>query len=147
MQRILHWAMVVLVLFNLLLPQGMGGKGIDLGIVPPAHVHIAVGAAILVLAAIRLALRLIRGVPPEPLGAPLFYRILARSGQWVFYLLFFAMPVTGALAYYDGSAVARALHADLLRPLFWLLITAHVSLALAHQYYWKTDMLGKILRG
>lgn len=146
-QRALHWAMVALILFNLLLPQAMGGRGLDLGFIPPAWLHIAAGSAVLILAVIRLALRLIHGVPPEPLGAPWVFRVLARSGQWVFYLLFFAMPVTGLLTYYDGLVWARFLHADVLRPLFWLLIAVHVGLALAHQFYWKTDMLGKVIRG
>ncbi|MDK3017045.1 cytochrome b [Pseudodonghicola flavimaris] len=146
-QRLLHWAMVGLILVNLLLPQGMGGRGIEIGVVLPAHVHIAVGMLVLVLAAVRLVLRLIRGVPPEPIGAPRAFRVLARAGQWVFYLLFFAMPITGALAYYLGQDTARLLHAEVFRPLFWLLIAIHVSLALAHQYLWRTDMLGKIVRG
>lgn len=139
--------MVLLILFNLLFPQGMGGTGLDLGFVPPASVHIGVGIAVLALAAIRLVLRLAFGVPPEPLGAPWFFRVLARVGQWIFYLLFFAMPITGLLAYYYGDATALLLHGDVIRPLFWLLISVHVALALAHQFYWKTDMLMKIIRG
>jgi len=146
-QRVLHWTMVVLILFNLLLPQAMGGRGPDLGVVPPVWLHIAAGSAVLGLAVIRLALRLTCGVPPEPRAAPWVFRVLARSGQWVFYLLFFAMPITGLLTYYHGLAWAQVLHAEVLRPLFWLLITVHVGLALAHQFYWKTDMLGKVIRG
>lgn len=146
-QRILHWAMVLLILFNLLFPQGMGAAGLDLGFVPSPMVHIAVGSAVLLLAVLRLALRLMRGVPPEPLAAPRFFRVLARVGQWTFYALFFAVPLSGFLAYHEGNAVALMLHAFVFRPLFVTLMLVHVGLALAHQYIWKTDMLGKIVRG
>lgn len=146
-QRVLHWAMVGLILFNLLLPQGMGGRGLDIGVVPPAFVHVMVGSAVLVLGLLRLLLRLIDGVPPEPCGAPLVFCRLARFGQWVFYALFFAMPLSGLIGLYGGSAAALMLHGQVLRWLWWLLIAGHVSLALAHQFLWKTDMLGKMLRG
>ncbi len=146
-QRLLHWLMVALVLFNLLFPQGMGGTGLEIGFDPGARAHILTGTALLTLALIRLALRLIEGVPPEPLGAPRFFRVFARIGQWGFYALFFAMPLTGFLSYAYGLPLATTLHSDVLRPLFWILIPIHVALALAHQYLWRTDMLGKIVRG
>mgnify|MGYP002478369895 FL=1 len=145
-QRLLHWAMVLLLLFNLLFPQGVGGKGLDLGFSPPATVHFAIGVTIVVLAVIRLFLRLAYGVPPEPLEAPKFFRVLARLGQWTFYLLFFAVPLTGIMAY-QGGATALFLHANVFRPLFAVLIVAHVGLGLAHQYYWRTNMLKKIVLG
>lgn len=146
-QRLLHWSMVALILFNLLFPQGMGGAGLDVIFVSSALAHIAVGCAVAALGLVRMTLRLACGVPPEPLGAPWFFRALARFGQWVFYLLFFAMPLTGFLGYTYGDPWALFLHAEVIRPLLWLLIAVHVSLAFAHQYLWRTDMLGKILRG
>ena len=146
-QRLLHWAMVALILFNLLFPQGMGGVGLDVIFVSSPLAHIVAGAAVAVLGLVRMTLRLACGVPPEPRGAPQFFRVLARFGQWVFYLLFFAGPLTGLLGYSYGNELALMLHAQVIRPLLWLLIAVHVSLAFAHQYLWKTDMLGKILRG
>lgn len=146
-QRILHWLMVALILFNLLLPQGMGGAGLDLGFYPAPALHIAAGSAVLVLGLMRLAIRLSEKVPPEPAGAPRFFRGFARLGQWMFYALFLAMPLSGMLAWYGFDDSARFLHGQVLRPLFWALIAIHVGLALAHQFVWKTDMLGKILRG
>ena len=146
-QRLLHWSMVALILINLALPQAMGGVGLEIGVHPSEALHVGIGSAVIALAVLRLLLRLSFGVPPEPMGAPRFFRLLARFGQWVFYALFFAMPLTGMLGYYGGSEIARVLHADVLRPLFWFLIAVHVSLALAHQFLWKTDMMGKIIRG
>ncbi|WP_281349601.1 cytochrome b [Pseudoxanthomonas kalamensis] len=146
-QRLLHWAMVLLILCNLLFPQGMGGTGLDLGFVLPARAHICIGIAVLVLALIRLFLRLGRGVPSTPTRVPVFFRGLARAGQWTFYLLFFATPITGLLIHYHGNASALLLHGKVIRPLFWTLIAVHVALALAHQYYWKTGRLEKMVRG
>ena len=146
-QRLLHWSMVALLLVNLSLPQAMGGSGLDIGTYPSEALHIGIGSAVLALALLRLVRRLSRGVPAEPMGARWFFRRRARFGQWLFYALFFAMPLSGLLGFYGASETARFLHSEILRPLFWLLIAVHVSLALAHQFLWKTDMLGKILRG
>ncbi|TNE64898.1 MAG: cytochrome b [Rhodobacteraceae bacterium] len=145
-QRLLHWTMVGLILLNLLFPQKMWYLFIP-GFEQPISVHIVIGLAVLLLAVLRLFLRLGFGVPPEPLGAPWFFRVFARTGQWIFYLFFFAMPLTGLLAHYGHLPFALTLHTRVIQPLFWVLIPIHVSLALAHQYLWKTDMLGKILRG
>ncbi len=147
LQRALHWGMVALIATNLALPQAMGGRGLALGVFPSEAQHIVIGCTVMALAVLRLLLRLTRGVPPEPLGAPRVFRVLARLGQWVFYALFFTMPLSGLLSYYLDDPTARLLHAEILRPLFCLLIAVHVCLALAHQFVWRTDMLGKIIRG
>lgn len=146
-QRLLHWTMAALILFNLAFPQGMGGTGLDLGFVASPAVHIGIGFAVLALATVRLVLRLVAGVPPEPAAAPPFFRVLARVGQWTFYALFFAVPATGLLAYHYGTPLALTLHAYVFRPVFLMLLTVHVGLALAHQYLWKTGFLTKIVRG
>lgn len=145
-QRLLHWSMVALILLNLVFPQKMWHLTLS-GFERPVSAHVVIGLAVLMLAVLRLFLRLGFGVPPEPLGAPWFFRVFARTGQWIFYLFFFATPLTGLLAHYAQMPFALTLHTHVIQPLFWILIPIHVSLALAHQYLWKTGMLDKIIHG
>jgi len=146
-QRIIHWTMVALLLANLTLPLTTWGIPIQVAGLGALSLHVVIGTAVLGLAIIRLAIRLIHGVPPEPMGAPLFFRLFARAGQWIFYGLFFAMPLTGLADFYLGMTDLHLWHIIVFRWLFWALIAIHVSLAIAHQWLWKTDMLGKIVRG
>ncbi|MGQ0385297.1 MAG: cytochrome b [Gammaproteobacteria bacterium] len=56
--------------------------------------HKSVGITILALAALRLAWRLIDRPPPPP-PMPRWQRLAARSTHAAFYVLLFAMPLTG----------------------------------------------------
>ncbi|NVK46349.1 MAG: cytochrome b/b6 domain-containing protein [Rhodobacteraceae bacterium] len=146
LQRLLHWSMVALLALNLIVPQRMWALEMTLWGRSMSG-HMAIGSVIFLLAVLRFFIRLGFGVPDEPLGAPRFFRGLARLGQWMFYALFFATPILGIWAYQTGDAQVLWLHRTLLPALFWMLIPVHVGLALAHQFLWRTDMLGKIIRG
>lgn len=56
--------------------------------------HKSVGITILALAAIRLAWRLFDRPPPPP-PMPRWQRVASRATHWAFYVLLFAMPLTG----------------------------------------------------
>lgn len=146
LQRLLHWSMVALLALNLIVPQRMWAVEVTLW-ERPLPGHILIGSVIFLLAVLRFFIRLGFGVPDEPMSAPRFFRGLARLGQWMFYALFFAAPILGIWAYQTSDAQVLWLHRTLLPALFWMLIPVHVSLALAHQFLWRTDMLGKIIRG
>jgi cytochrome b561 len=66
--------------------------------------HRTLGAAILVLALIRLAVRLINPPPPYPSDYPRWQRFLAVWNHRLFYFLLVALPLTG-LAAVSGRAV------------------------------------------
>ncbi|TWF43295.1 cytochrome b [Neorhizobium alkalisoli] len=154
-QRILHWLTAALVLFNLLLPDGMsewnrsikrtGAASADQ--VTSANIHAYVGIAILVLVVLRLIIRFIRGVAAAPPQEPAIFRTAAKVAHAALYVLLLAMPLTGMAVYYLGYGGAGDLHADILKVILWVLIGGHVLGALAHQFYWKTDVLRKMIVG
>jgi cytochrome b561 len=154
-QRILHWLMAVLILFNLLFADAMetyarvffGGQTPTPEQVSAANIHAYVGITVLVLGLVRLCLRFIQGVPPEPKEEPPFLRVVAKISHWAFYLLFFAMPFAGIGAYYFGNKTAAFAHGGPIKLFLWGLIVAHIAGALVHQFYWKTDILRRMTRG
>jgi cytochrome b561 len=152
LQRSLHWLMAVLVIAMLFIGVGM------VSTVAPKYLaliatHEAIGAAILVLALVRLAVRLRSGAPPLPADLPLPMRLAAQLSHVALYALMIAMPLLGwamlsAAAYPVVLAggirlpaivpQSDALHALLrdahvyLAFAFFALILMHVAAALFH---------------
>ena len=154
-QRFLHWATVLLVLFNLLLPDGMNAwyRLIRHGGTPSpeqiasANIHAYVGVAILLMTILRLGLRFVQGVPPEAADEPAIFRLAARLAHASLYLLLLALPASGIVVYYLGVEALGAQPADVLKLILWIVIVAHVFGALVHQFYWKTDVLRRMTMG
>jgi cytochrome b561 len=154
-QRVLHWLTAALVLFNLLLPDGMsewhrsmkrtGSASPDQ--IASANIHAYVGIAILLLVGLRLALRVIYGVPASPSEEPAIFRAVAKIAHALLYFLLLALPLTGIAAYYLGYSGAGDVHADILKVILWVLIAGHVVGALVHQFYWKTNVLRRMTVG
>ena len=65
--------------------------------------HKTIGATILVLALVRLAVRLLNPPPPYPTDFPKWERFLAVWNHRIFYVLLIALPLTG-LAAVSGRA-------------------------------------------
>lgn len=154
-QRFIHWAVALLVLFNLLFPDGMNawhhivrrGETPSADDIASANIHAYVGIAILVLAVIRLALRVTSGVPAAPEGQPKAFHLLAAAAHFLLYALIFIMPITGIAAYYFGIGSLGSLHADILKALLWTVIGAHVVGALAQHFYFRTNVLRRMTTG
>lgn len=94
LQKALHWTMAVLIMTMLFVGVGM------VATVSRAHValenlHRPLGAAILVLALVRLGVRLVRGSPPLPASMPLAQRVVAKASHFLLYGLMIAMPLIG----------------------------------------------------
>jgi cytochrome b561 len=93
-QRLLHWLMAACILSMLFIGIGM------ISTVAPKYltlfqIHKTLGIAILVLALIRLSLRLFYGAPALPPDLPFPLKFAAESSQYIFYLLMIAMPLIG----------------------------------------------------
>ena len=154
-QRILHWLMAALILFNLLFAEAMetwgraffGGQTPTPEQVSAANIHAYVGIAVLALGFLRLCLRFIQGAPPESTEEPPLLRLVAKISHWAFYALFFVMPFAGIGAYYFGNKTAALAHAGPMKLFMWGLIIAHIGGALVHQFYWKTDVMRRMTRG
>nr|WP_210348983.1 cytochrome b/b6 domain-containing protein [Agrobacterium sp. Ap1] len=154
-QRILHWLTAVLVLFNLLLPDGMnawqhamrrtGAATVDQ--IASANIHAYAGLAVLLMVLFRLLLRNTQGVPAAPVSEPSIFRLGAKIAHVLLYGLLLMMPLTGIGAYYLGWGSAGDLHADILKVILWLILAMHVAGALAHHFYWKTNVLRRMTIG
>src|SRR5271170_126735 len=94
LQRLLHWLMAVCILAMLFIGVGM------VSTVMPKYlslisIHKSLGIAILVLALIRLAVRLGYGAPPLPSGLPEPMKLAAYLSHYALYALMIGMPLIG----------------------------------------------------
>lgn len=91
--RTLHWLMAAMILTMLFVGVGM--------VASLAHrpalldLHRPLGLAILLLAVVRLANRLLHRPPPLPADLPRWQVAAATASHWLLYALMFAMPLIG----------------------------------------------------
>ncbi len=157
--RSLHWGMAALFLIQFL---GMITEAI-LGETPFTKTlnsqHSAIGALILLLAALRILWALLNRARRGTVNP------LARLGHLALYVLMFTVPALALLRAYGSGrgfspfglqlfpatgqriewmvAPASALHG----PLAWallVLIAGHVTMALAHRFIWRDDTLTRM---
>jgi cytochrome b561 len=93
-QRILHWLMAICILSMLFIGVGMVST-VTTKYLTLVQIHKPLGIAILVLALIRLVLRLYYGAPALPADLPAPMKLAAELSQYIFYALMIAMPLIG----------------------------------------------------
>jgi cytochrome b561 len=152
LQRLLHWVMAVCILAMLFIGVGM------VSTITPIYltlvsIHKPLGATILLLALIRLAVRLRYGAPPLPPDLPEAMKLAAHLSHYTLYALMIGMPLIGwamlsSAAYpvvlFGGVRLPPILpQSDSLHALLWgahfylafalfALILLHVAAALFH---------------
>ena len=92
--RVLHWTMAALILAMLFIGVGM------VATVSEKHqwllaIHKPLGVAILLLAIVRLIVRLRNPPPPLPADLPALRKLAAHLSHWLLYALMIAMPLIG----------------------------------------------------
>jgi cytochrome b561 len=137
LQRLLHWLMAVCILAMLFIGVGM------VSTIAPKYltlvsIHKPLGIAILVLAIVRLVVRLRFGAPALPASMPEPMKLAAHLSHYAFYVLMIGMPLIGwamlsAAAYpvvlFPGVYLPPILpQSDRLHALLW---DAHFCLAFA----------------
>jgi cytochrome b561 len=137
LQRVLHWVMAVAILAMLFIGVGMVAT-ISAKYVTLVSIHKPLGLAILVLAVVRILVRLRVGTPGLPPDLPAPMKLAAGLSHYALYGLMIAMPLIGwgmlsAAAYpvqlFDGVSLPQILpQNDGLHTLLWNL---HRSLAFA----------------
>jgi cytochrome b561 len=150
-QIILHWTIAALVIFQLFVNDGMqhafddrmDGELVEDG--AAALLHITVGVTVLVLAMIRLAVRLIHGAPPAHDDKPAFINWISHATHFVLYTLIFGMPLTGAIAWLGGLELSAEIH-ELGRLILIPLILLHIAGGLAEHFVFRNDTLVRMLR-
>lgn len=150
--RILHWLMAAAILAMLLIGAGMVSTTTSRY---PALLawHRPIGLAILILALIRLAVRLTHRPPPLPADLPAIQVAAAKGSHYLLYALMIGMPLIGwamqsaggyPITVWKGLELFPILPHDivvygwlrlahgLLAYAFFLLILGHLGAALFH---------------
>jgi cytochrome b561 len=152
LQRLLHWLMAVCILTMLFIGVGMVSTTMP-KYLTLVSIHKPLGISILVLALIRLAVRLRYGAPALPADLPEPMKLAAQVSHYALYVLMIGMPLLGwgmlsAAAYpvvlFGGVHLPAILpQSDRLHTLLWdahfylafaffALVLMHVAAALFH---------------
>lgn len=147
----LHWVVALLILFQLIFGEDMGGawRAVENGTAPVMSTwvwaHILVGIAVLALVMWRIGLRLSRGAPAVPHSDN---RLMVKAAEWGHLALYAVMvlaPLSGLVAWYGGVEAAAEVH-ELFKPALILLVAGHVVAALYHQFWLKDGLLLRMKR-
>ena len=135
-QRVLHWVMAVAIIAMLFIGVGMVSTVMP-DYLTLVSIHRPLGMAILVLALLRLIVRLVAGSPGLPADLPGPMKLAARLSHLALYGLMIAMPLLGwamlsaaaypALMVGGWSLPAIVPQSDSLHTALW---NAHRALAL-----------------
>lgn len=162
---ILHWIIVAGIIAQYLLAEAAedheGGAAEG-----PMSIHNSVGITLLGLAVLRLLWRLVERSPELPLQMHKYEIILARTVHITFYVLLFAIPVSGwMLASLEGESLRyfglfdlpaltsggtkellKEVHETLFNILF-VLALVHIAAALKHHFIDHDNVLRSMLPG
>lgn len=160
---LLHWLIAGAIVAQISLGWYMG----DLGRTPLyatiEGLHISIGLTVLILTVSRLAWRLTHAQPPPPAEMPVIERYAAHAVHILFYVLMFALPISGwimesfgprpipfwgfewphfpALAFLTEGADPRAFKKTIEEihgsPMVWsmiALVMLHIAGAVKHQF-------------
>ena len=117
----LHWVIALLIFAMIPVGWWMGDAILEKATRAQAlkvfPIHKAVGMTILALTVLRLLWRLSHKAPPLPQKMPAWERLAARATHWGFYILLFAMPLSGWI--YSSAGWSEAFHSFISVPLSW----------------------------
>ena len=151
LQRALHWLMAICILAMLFIGVGMVST-VRPDYLTLVSIHKPLGITILVLALIRLVVRLVKGAPPLPASMPEPMKLAARLSHLAFYLLMIGLPLIGwgMLSAADYPVIVFGVrlpsilpHSNSLHSLLWnahrvlalcffALVVVHLAAALLH---------------
>jgi cytochrome b561 len=151
-QIVLHWVIAALVIFQVLVTEGIedAWRAFERGTVAPAeattwaNVHVWIGVTIFILAIVRLGLLARDGAPPPPPSEPPALRALGSISHVALYAVILLMPVSGLLAWSGIWPEAAEIHALAKLPVI-LLLLLHGGAALWHHFILRTDVLRRMI--
>ena len=151
LQKVLHWAVVALLLAQYLVFEEEMGDAFDATLQTGQPVfnltstaHIAIGVLVLVLALVRLGLRAKVGAPAAPADEPLPLRLLAQAVHIGLYAVLILLPLGGLAAYFIPSEIFGELH-EVGTNVLLALAGLHVAGALVHQFWWKDGLIRRMI--
>ncbi|MCQ0989966.1 cytochrome b [Jiella marina] len=150
---VLHWLIVLFIVVQFVDHEWMvdmwratrRGAEIDFTTATWGWVHIVTGTLVLIAALLRLWDRYANGRPPYPAGEPNWALWLAKVTHVLIYAILILMPVTGLLAWNLMIGELAEIHELLWTPLL-VLVGLHIAGSLVQHFYFKTDVLRRMLR-
>lgn len=161
-----HWLIAVLIIALLALGIYMTNLSISLQKLKLYGWHKEYGILVLLLAIMRMAWRFANITPLLPDTMAPWEKLAARSVHFLFYFFMFAMPLTGwlissaaglSVSFFGIFVLPDLVSANSVLEHFfqfthrWLgyaliaLISAHIFAALQHHFFYKDDILRRIL--
>ncbi len=110
---------------------------------PLIALHVFGGFLVFVLALVRLQMRASRGVPPLPEDEPAPLKLLAHVTHYALYALLILLPISGAVAWFQGVEAAGEAH-EVMRGILLVLVGLHVAGALVQQFVLKTNIMARM---
>ena len=165
-QKVVHWLMALLIMFDLYVAQKFGGVMEDWDRFESRSDHASVGTIVTILFVIRIYLRWRHGAPPLPESMPGWQKLAAHIGHWGLYLLIACLIGSGIatainansvvapfgqFALSDGSGLEssfqffRDIH-EFITEAIIALIGIHILAALYHLIFTKDGTTGRMLR-
>lgn len=148
----LHWATVLLVVFQFLTADAMGkffdaaedaGRLAGFPDEPVAMAHALEGGLILIFTAARLLARIAYGAPDAPASLPTLLKVISRATHYGLYLLLILVPVSGAVALYV-TPDAGDIH-KILKTLLLVTVGLHVAGAAYHALALRDETVRRML--
>lgn len=164
--QLFHWLIAALIVTQFVLARMADGLPLGAHKLALLARHKSFGMTVLMLAALRLLWRLTHPAPPLPPAMSRPERIAARGTHVAFYVLLFAMPLTGwmmssaksySVSWFglftwpnligkneEAFRFLRDTH-DLLSDVLFAIALLHILAALKHHFWNKDDVLLRIL--
>jgi len=165
-QKVVHWLMALLIMFDLYVAQKFGGVLTDADRFESRSDHASVGTIVMVLFVIRIYLRWKHGAPSLPATMPNWQKLAAHIAHWGLYILIASLIIFGILsavnansvvapfgqfALSDGTGVEanflffRNIH-EFITDIIIALIAIHIVAALYHLIISRDGTTGRMLR-
>ena len=150
-QILLHWVVVLLLLPQYLLEDGIKAawrafrQGTEASFDVTVPMHVFGGLTVLVLVLWRIAIRLRRGAPEAPEGGNPLLDKIAGLTHLLLYALLIAVPATGAAAWFGGFTELGDVH-EALKTVLMILAGLHIVAALYHQFVLRDGLLERMKR-
>ena len=106
-------------------------------------VHTVVGVSVLLLALLRLGVRITRGAPRVPENEPAPLKFVANATHILLYAFMIAIPLGGLAAWAGGIKQAAPIH-GLAANLLFVLVLIHIAGALYQRFVLKTDVMSRM---
>jgi cytochrome b561 len=131
--RLLHWLMAIMIVSMLFIGVGMVAS------VSERHewlvrIHKPLGIAILLLAVVRLIVRLRNPPPPLPADLPAIQKFAAHASHWLLYVLMLVIPLVGWAMLSAGGYPVMLSDSLRLPPIFPVNAAAFAMLRHAHAW-------------